>query len=120
MSRHLVILVASAVVALAGIAVVSATLMPGALHRGDRTQPQTSTMNTASQKTFGNSTAFVDVNDSPVSFPSERTIQPPRTGNAGLVSADGSPLMSAFVFLNVALALIATARLATRTQTRGA
>lgn len=115
MSKPIVVLVASAVVVLFGIAVAGAALVPAALHDSERARPQTSTLNTASQKSLGNSAAFGDVTDNPVSLPSERTIQPPRTGNAGLLTPR-HPLVSTIGLLAVALGAVTAARLLTRAR----
>lgn len=112
MRRRITVMTVTAVVVLASTVMVGAFAVPGLLDKSARPGPQDPTINTAAQKSVGNSGAFIDVADDPVSFPAEKTIYPPRTGNAGLLPGGDRPPY--LVLLTATLALLGGARLLTR------
>jgi hypothetical protein len=115
LSRRISLFVGSTALALAATVSVGWLVASGDGSIGGRpsgSDAATSDLNTASQKTFENSATLVDVDDDPVSLPSEKVIYPPSTGNAGLAGAETSAL-AMVALAAVAASLIAAARFAT-------
>ncbi|MBX7110240.1 MAG: hypothetical protein K1X87_00105 [Dehalococcoidia bacterium] len=112
-ARPFVMLVAAGVIVLAGVAVAgAASVWPLKSHQS--AGPVASNLNTASQKSVGTTGTFVDVTDNPVSLPSEKTIYPPRTGNAGLATPHQVPNTAIPPLLAATAILLLAARFATR------
>lgn len=114
-SRRITLVVGSTALALA--ATVSVGWLVAAGNDATRGTPTgsdstSSDLNTASQKTFENSATLVEVDDDPVSLPSEKVIYPPSTGNAGLASPEQTPF-TMLALAAMAVSLIAATRVVT-------
>ncbi|MEZ4554463.1 MAG: hypothetical protein R3B59_11265 [Dehalococcoidia bacterium] len=113
MRRRLVLLVASTAAAVAGLTVLGAVVLSDTTPPNPGVDTQSSTAGTTAQKSLGNTGSFVDLNDNPVSLPAERTIYPPRTGNAGIAAVHHDALLP-LAFVGTATLLLGIARTATR------
>jgi len=109
--RRLAASAALGLAALASLGAIVACSDHGA-HAAPGARSASSSLNTASGKTFENSATLVDITDAPVSLPSEKVIYPPSTGNAGTLSSDRE-FAAAVVLLGTALIVTAAARIVT-------
>ncbi|MGE0228165.1 MAG: hypothetical protein AB7I38_03350 [Dehalococcoidia bacterium] len=113
MRRRLVLLVASTAAAVAGLTVLGAVVLSDSTRVTPAADTETSSVGTTAQKSPGNTGSFVDLTDNPVSLPAERTIYPPRTGNAGFAAVHQNAMLP-LALVGAATVLIAIARASTR------